>query len=590
MIGALVHPSAAVSPVERQRHQSFIALKLAVTFAALGVAPFYLGFHGAPNAAGALVFAFTLLPLAAAMIAARTGDLVRAHAVAAGGCVGLALTVFFGTDIGVGGAFACLTVAMLEGEASDEVTLARRVRVVVAIGATIVAAVWVGTASGTIGAAIIGVFALGYATSLTRRTLALTRMTRDHLQREAVRALAVADALGDLLVWLDASGSADQVSAACEHLLGASPDELAGRGLFDRIHVADRPVFLKAVDDAVHDASTVTALVRVRPLTGEPRHLWIEMRVHRVTPVARGDGRRRDAGEAVAILRDVTASRDHEAEIAKARDAIETALRSKDHFLANMSHELRTPLNAIIGFSEMLGSHTLRPVEQDKQREYARIIHQSGLHLLSVVNSILDMSKIQSGTFAIIPEPFAVGPLMDLCCEMVALKADEGRVAIVRDYAGATEDVVADKRACKQILINLLSNAVKFTPEFGRVTLKAGLEGTALVVTIADTGIGITPGDLERLGEPFFQARSSPSRPYEGTGLGLSVVRGLVGLHGGGIAIESEAGRGTVVTVKLPLDCRAVAPTGAPAPIETIVRRSPGPTIRSLTAGMKNIA
>ncbi len=590
LTGALVHPSAAASFVGRDRHQSFIALQLAVTFATFAVAPFYLAFHGAPTAAGVFVFALGLLPLAAAMLAARTGDLVRAHAVAAAACVGIALTLFFGTDVGVGSSLACLLVAKLEAEAADDAKLTRAANAVVAGVGVALAATSGFASSGGHDAAIAGVLALTYAIPLARRTRWLIRRTQNDLDRKTSRALAVTEALGDLLVRLNASGSADHVSAACETLLGASPDDLTGRGLFDRIHVTDRPLFLKAVDDAIHDGATVTALVRVRPFTSEPRHLWIEMRARSVTPLQHGDqAGRRCADEVVAILRDVTAVRDHEAELAKAREAIETTMRSKDHFLANMSHELRTPLNAIIGFSEILGSHTLRPVEHGKQLEYARIIHQSGQHLLSVVNSILDMSKIQSGTFEIIPEPFAVAPLMDLCCDMVTLKASEGRVTIVRDYAGTMDDVVADKRACKQILINLLSNAVKFTPELGRVTLKARLEGTALVVTITDTGIGIAAGDLERLGEPFFQARSSRSRPYEGTGLGLSVVRGLVGLHGGSIAIESGTGGGTAVTVKLPLDCRGVDLTSSPASIDT-TRRLPGAAIRHLTSRMKNIA
>jgi len=166
-------------------------------------------------------------------------------------------------------------------------------------------------------------------------------------------------------------------------------------------------------------------------------------------------------------------------------------------------------------------------------------------------------------------------PLIDLCCDMVKLKATEGNVELVRAYPSRLEEIVGDKRACKQILINLISNAVKFTPARGRVTVSAEPEGNWLMIRVADTGIGIDAKDLARLGDPFFQAGASYDRAYEGTGLGLSVVRGLVGLHGGAIGIESEPGRGTCVSVRLPLDCRssAVKPRRS-ANIETIARRT----------------
>ncbi len=185
------------------------------------------------------------------------------------------------------------------------------------------------------------------------------------------------------------------------------------------------------------------------------------------------------------------------------------------------------------------------------------------------------MSKIQAGAFEIRPEPFEIAPLIDLCCDMVKLKAKDGGVELVRAFPEKLDDVVGDKRACKQILINLLSNAVKFTPRDGHVTIKIRPDGTHLIVSVADTGIGIAPCDLVNLGNPFFQAGASYDRPYEGTGLGLSVVRGLVGLHGGSMSVESELGKGTCVSVRLPLDCRRFAGSkNHAAKIETMARRS----------------
>ena len=575
---ALVHPSRIASPVERARHESFIALKLAVAFAALAVAPFYVAFKGAPSAAGVLIFSFALLPLAAAMIVARTGNLLAGHVVTFCALVGIGMTLFYGAGTGVGCALACLIVAQMEAAISNDkgVTLAAALVTTLAFASVVVMATNGLSFGGETGvAAFVEGLAILYGAAISHRAASLADLARQSLRDDDERARTVKEALGDLVIGFDGAGSVDHVSNECEALIGVSCADLVGRGLFDHIHVADRPAFLKVVGDAAHGSETVSAKVRLRTWTGttgatghvEPRHIWIEMRARRIT---RESARR--SPEVVAILRDVTAAHDHDLEIERAQRSIESAIRSKDHFLANMSHELRTPLNAIIGFSEMLGSRTLRPIEADKQREYARIIHQSGQHLLSVVNSILDMSKIQSGTFSIIPEAFEIAPLVDLCCDMVALKARDGMVDLVRDCPDGLETIVADRRACKQILINLVSNAVKFTPEQGRVVVKVRPEGNAMVISVADTGIGIGAADLACLGDPFFQARASLSRPYEGTGLGLSVVRGLIGLHGGSIAIESELGKGTIVTVRLPLDCRAITQKNTAAVIDTIPR------------------
>ncbi|MEF3368014.1 HAMP domain-containing sensor histidine kinase [Methylocystis sp. 9N] len=269
----------------------------------------------------------------------------------------------------------------------------------------------------------------------------------------------------------------------------------------------------------------------------------------------------------------------------RARLEGERAVAGKTRFLANVSHELRTPLNAIIGFSEMLANQTLSPPEPAKQREYAKIIGDSGRHLLDVVNSILDMSKIEAGSMRLVPEPFAPAALIDQCCDMMRLQALEAGVTLTREDEGAIEEIVADKRAFRQILLNLLSNAIKFTQPGGRVRVRLREEGDQLALTVSDNGVGVAACDLARLGDPFFQASAAHDRAYEGAGLGLSVVRGLVGLHGGSITIESAPGKGACVTVRLPADCskNAVA-AHAMARIETIARHDAAP-IANIGAG-----
>ena len=594
LTAALVHPSAMDRGQAQALHQAFMIRTLALAFAALAAAPFFIAFHGAPTPVETLLFSLCLAPFGAVMLVSTTGRLTLGHVICIACLVAGSATLVVSREVGLGCALAWLIVAQTESLLSFDR------RVVIGTGVTagaLFAAIGVGVLTdrlaGPVGAprdALLVGLALAVAMVNALTTVLLRNVLHGASDPIGDRSRTIADTIEDLVVTFDADGSVDGVGRACDRLLGVPGQELMGRGLFERIHVADRPLFLKTIGDAGHGSDTVAAAVRLKA-TEEgtvPAFLWIALRARRMgagsvaaarrtSPGARGADLRRapapSTSQVVCLLRDITAQKRNEADLDAARKAAEIATRSQDHFLANMSHELRTPLNAIIGFSEMLGHDTLRPSDPAKGVEYARIIHQSGQHLLAVVNSILDMAKIQSGTFSIVPETFELAPLIASCCDIVTLKARDGRVEIVQLNASAIEPLVGDRRACKQILINLLSNAVKFTPENGRVTIDVRPDGTCLLISVADTGIGIGAADLARLGDPFFQAKSAFDRPYEGTGLGLSVVRGLVGLHGGSMAIESEPGQGTCVTIRLPQDCRFVAPLNAALKIETIARR-----------------
>jgi cell cycle sensor histidine kinase DivJ len=255
------------------------------------------------------------------------------------------------------------------------------------------------------------------------------------------------------------------------------------------------------------------------------------------------------------------------------RAALKNANLAKEFFLAHFGHELRTPLNAITGFSELLADPRLAPSDPEKQREFAAIIHQSGQHLVSVVDSITDMSIIQSGSVAIKLERICVAPQIDLCCDMVKLHAKSSGVKLLRAYPANLETLNGERRLFTQIFVNLLSNAVKLTPVNGTVTISARTESNSLLVLVTDTGIGIAAPDLGRLGDPFFQAANLSERHDKGTGLGLSIVRGFVGRLGGAITVASEPGKGTCVRVRLPLDWHGLAANrGAPVKIETIAR------------------
>ena len=237
----------------------------------------------------------------------------------------------------------------------------------------------------------------------------------------------------------------------------------------------------------------------------------------------------------------------------EARDAALASNRSKSEFLANMSHELRTPLNAVIGFSDMMQNELMGPIGNPQYLSYAKDIHDSGEHLLGLINDILDLSKIEAGEMTICEETLDLGDAMKSSLKIVQPRADAGGVLIENLTPSGPLEFLGEPRKIKQILINLLSNAVKFTPEYGTVSVNTRLdEAGGYVITVSDSGIGIAPEDIEKVLQPFVQADSALSRKYEGTGLGLPLTKALIELHGGALELTSEQGVGTVATVRMP--------------------------------------
>ncbi|MCK5933456.1 MAG: HAMP domain-containing histidine kinase [Fulvimarina manganoxydans] len=225
--------------------------------------------------------------------------------------------------------------------------------------------------------------------------------------------------------------------------------------------------------------------------------------------------------------------------------------------LATVSHELRTPLNAIIGFSGILEQELFGALGSDRQREYVDLIQKSGQHLLSVVNELLDVSKMQAGRYELRKERFALSEIVTEAVSMVRCNAETKGLELDIRFPAAPITVEADPRAMRHMLINLLANAVKFTDE-GLVCLEGRLEDEDLILTVTDTGIGIEPDQLGKLGHPFVQASCGHGRHFEGTGLGLAYVKGMAELHGGLMQIESHIGQGTSVTLRLPLTARLI--------------------------------
>jgi cell cycle sensor histidine kinase DivJ len=394
-----------------------------------------------------------------------------------------------------------------------------------------------------------------YAAGLAFGADSLARTSVSLLYVEEDRYRLLARNMSDVISRHRRNGAVQFISPAVEAMMGTQVMRLLGHGLFDRVHVADRPAYLTALSDAARGGEARSLEFRVRrdgPRGGNQSvdFIWVEMRCRALEQASETTS---SEPEVVAVMRDITDRKIQEQALDTARTAAEQADASKTRFLATMSHELRTPLNAIIGFSDMIVQEDTLMLDAVRRKEYAQLINDSGQHLLSVVNGILDMSKMESGNFEISPEPFAPRAAVLNCCNLLALKARENSIDLVTRAPEDLPVMTGDPRAFRQIVLNLVSNAIKFTERGGKVTVSAAAEGRWLVLRVSDTGVGIAADDLKRVGDPFFQAGKAYQRRHEGTGLGLSIVKSLVGLHAGEITVQSRIDEGTTVTVALPL-------------------------------------
>jgi len=264
-------------------------------------------------------------------------------------------------------------------------------------------------------------------------------------------------------------------------------------------------------------------------------------------------------GGLILSFTDVTDRKRTEQTLREAKEAAERGNRAKNTFLANISHELRTPLNAIIGFSEMMKHEIFGPLEPASYRPYLDDIHDSGMHLLELINDILDLSKAEAGMTDLAETQVDVSGIVHGSVRMLARRATNAGLTITPDLPDRLPLLLADERRMRQIVLNLLSNAVKFTDEGGRIVISARAEADGFVIAVTDSGIGMTPEELERVMEPFVQADARLSRKYEGSGLGLPLTKALVEAHGGTLRLDSESGRGTVATVIFPV-ARIITP------------------------------
>ena len=576
-LDALLHPSARYDALTRARHRAFMAPRLLGSLVALAAFPLYLAMRGAPTALEVAAFAWLIAPILLSWFLSRTGRYEGAHILSALALAGLVMMVAITT----GGieSFAAVWLIVVPMEAA--LSASRRVVAFASALALSCAALLIafgyfhflpepnaalrgvligaGVASATLYAAGLAVS----AESLARTSVALLYVEEDRYR-------LLARNMSDVISRHSRNGAVEFISPAAEALLGTPVARLTGHGLFDRVHVVDRPAYLTALSDAARGSEQrVEFRLRrdaVRSQNISADFIWVEMRCRPLDQVS-------PEGDVVAVMRDVTDRKVQEQALELARTATEQADASKTRFLATMSHELRTPLNAIIGFSEMIVHEEAMMLDAARRKEYAQLINDSGQHLLSVVNGILDISKMETGNFEISPEPFAPRTALLHCCNLLALKARDNGVDLITRAAEDLPVMNGDPRAFKQIALNLVANAIKFTERGGSVTVSAAVEGSRLMLCVTDTGVGIAAEDLARIGDPFFQAGKTYQRKHEGTGLGLSIVKGLVGLHNGEMNVQSAIGEGTTVTVTLPLDfAPPPTPSNNVAPLKPALR------------------
>jgi two-component system, cell cycle sensor histidine kinase DivJ len=595
-VETLIHPSARQDALTAARHRAFIAPRLLGSILALASFPVYLLIRGAPSGIELLVFAWLVAPILTAYFLSRTGRYESAHVLSSLALTGL-VTAVAASSGGIA-SFAAIWLVVVPLEAALSAS-----RQVVATASTfgLGAAgllLFLGaqhllpppSASAPATLAVLGIVSAGlYATGLALGAESMARTSFRLLYAEEDRYRLLARNITDVITRHSHNGALMFVSPAAESLFSARIAELHGHGLFDRVHVVDRPAYLTALGDAavLGEPRSVEFRTRREFIDADgrsvPEFVWIEMRCwpfEQADAGASGPNRR----EVVAVMRDVTERKKHQQALFDAHAEVEHANAAKSRFLATMSHELRTPLNAIIGFSDMLTKEAVLVLDAKRRNEYAGLINDSGKHLLSVVNGILDMSKIETDNFEITPEPFAPAQVVAGCCDLLAQRGREAGVRLEKLVSDDLPEMIADKRALNQILINLMSNAIRFTDRGGKVTIAARSEAAVVAFTVEDNGIGIGDEDLARVGEPYFQAGTSCDRRHGGTGLGLSIVKGLVRLHGGEFTIRSRVGEGTRVTVRLPLDCERARPAKRPAPSRSSVTYLPSAHAASVPA------
>ena len=566
---SLVHESVRGNSLAAARQQTFIASHVLSGLLALCVFPVYLVIVGKPSLSSAIAFLWLLSPIAVAVFLSRTGRLPAAQLLSVANFAGVVTYCTWLTG-GLGSWLIPWLVAVpLQGGLSGDRRILGFATLAAGLGLAILGtAAWFGytrpAEPGPLSPIILGLIGAMTATAYAAAMAMTMVMAAQLVQRRSENAVLPGDELyrllvdnvSDMITRHDEKGRVLFASLGAKQLLGEPTQKVLGDGLFERVHVADRPAYLTALSQCLANNEPTAVELRVRHAGGieTARYVWAEMHC-RPMRGAHAAGLKRLS--IVAVTRDISDRKNQEAELVRTRDEADSANRIKTQFLANMSHELRTPLNSIMGFSEILNRELFGSLGEGRYRDYAHLIHESGEHLLNVVNDILDISKIETGKFKIVKEPVDLASLVESCCDVMRHTAEQKQLTLMVEVAPVLPALAADRRACKQMLLNVISNAIKFTNPGGSVRVSARALNGTVEIAVTDNGVGIAAAELPKLGNPFVQASNSRDASCEGAGLGLSVVKGLAKLHGGKLELRSTLGKGTTATITLPLTGRS---------------------------------
>ena len=566
---SLVHESVRGNSLAAARQQTFIASHVLSGLLALCVFPVYLVIVGKPSLSSAIAFLWLLSPIAVAVFLSRTGRLPAAQLLSVANFAGVVTYCTWLTG-GLGSWLIPWLVAVpLQGGLSGDRRILGFATLAAGLGLAILGtAAWFGytrpAEPGPLSPIILGLIGAMTATAYAAAMAMTMVMAAQLVQRRSENAVLPGDELyrllvdnvSDMITRHDEKGRVLFASLGAKQLLGEPTQKVLGDGLFERVHVADRPAYLTALSQCLANNAPTAVELRVRHAGGieTARYVWAEMHC-RPMRGAHAAGLKRLS--IVAVTRDISDRKNQEAELVRTRDEADSANRIKTQFLANMSHELRTPLNSIMGFSEILNRELFGSLGEGRYRDYAHLIHESGEHLLNVVNDILDISKIETGKFKIVKEPVDLASLVESCCDVMRHTAEQKQLTLMVEVAPVLPALAADRRACKQMLLNVISNAIKFTNPGGSVRVSARALNGTVEIAVTDNGVGIAAAELPKLGNPFVQASNSRDASCEGAGLGLSVVKGLAKLHGGKLELRSTLGKGTTATITLPLTGRS---------------------------------
>lgn len=559
MTAGWVHPDVPADTDAYAAHIKFMAWSMIMGLMSVALVPVWFA-YGEANSAVLIAQIFAAaLPFFVAGYVSKTGSLANGKKLSLFVLAGFLVLSALNQP-----AFAAPVMIMI-GVLIIEATIWRCDRPLV-LGSTVVIAALASLyfsvpvskiATGTENLLACAIVLIVYATSVAWRVRGGLNKSVGLLKQEQDRLSLLAENSSELFTRHDRNGNTLFASPAAKSMFGVSATELLNSGLFDKIHLQDRISFLKSVSDAERLNREQSCEIRIR-CKGDGDKIW--RKVESVCrPMPNQDGKE---AEVVCVTRDISEIIDLRDALKVARETTEEFNESQRRFLATMSHELRTPLNAIIGFSDILQQGLFGEVKQERNREYIELIQESGNHLLNVVNDLLDKSRIDAGRYELLITTFPLKDVATATIKMLGPIANKSDVTVVCDIDSQLPEVSADKRACQQILINLLSNAIKFSPNDGRVKLSAKQHGRFLKIKVQDNGVGISNEFLSKIGQPFSQEQTGHSRQFEGSGLGLSVVKGLLDLHRGEMKVDSKEGVGTTVTITLPIR----SPVARPVP------------------------